>query len=105
MTPTLNPTELLAVNQGRYERGLPPLAVSLFPRTVQAAAQPIPAQPYTPLPNPFAQSVNAAISRSLGAKRYTRPSEPEGEPSTFAEQLRQATERRRKGYKSIKQPT
>jgi hypothetical protein len=98
MTPTLTPTELLAVNQGRYERGLPPLAVSSFPRTVQAAARTIIDQRYTPPPSRFAQDYVNAIAVRLGKKRFTKPSTAEGEPGDFAEALRRATERRRRGY-------
>jgi hypothetical protein len=55
-------------------------------------------QPQPPAqPSSFAQSVNAAITRNLGKRRYSKPSEPAGEPSTFAEQLAAATRKRRRG--------
>jgi hypothetical protein len=97
MTPTLTQTELNAVNQGRFERGLPPLRS--FARGVQAnAALGAVAQDFAPQSSNFAQNVRAAIARQLGHRAYTKPTEPEGEPSTFAEQLAAATRKRRRGY-------
>jgi hypothetical protein len=103
MTPftALNKYELAAVNQARREEGRPLLGSSSW-QTVQATAIPfmqtISDQRYTPPPSLFAQNVSAAIATKLGKRRYTRPSEPEGEPGDFAEQLAAATRKRRRGY-------
>jgi hypothetical protein len=101
----LNKFELSAVNAARREEGRPLLGSSL--QTVRATSIPfvqtVTAQPSSPPPSLFAQSVNAAVTRALGKRRYTRPSEPAGEPSTFAEQLAAATRKRRRGYKPTNQ--
>ena len=54
-----------------------------------------------PAASPFAQAVEAAIAVRLGKKRYTKPSTELGEPSTFAESLVKAVDRRRRGYAAI----
>jgi len=73
-------------------RGIDPFA-SISPRAADTRTVTVPSLPATA--GSFARAVEAAITAKLGAKRYTRPSEAEGEPDSFAEKLRQAVERRR----------
>ena len=101
MTTTLSPIELSAVNQGRVERGLPPLGSS-----VQATAVPflqtITAQDFAPPPGGERKfeisirdvSVIPPAPPGVGTPqpqpptqqpRYTQPSEPP--PSSFAAEV------------------
>jgi hypothetical protein len=77
-------------------RGIDPFACAARSLTVR-----IKPSLSTPQPGSFAQQVVNAIATKLGAKRYTKPTEPEGEPSDFAEALRRATERQRRGYPKV----
>jgi hypothetical protein len=86
----LTAAEQCAVNQSRIEAGKPPLGPRV--RSIQASASALP-EPASP--SGFAQELEAAVATRLGTKRYTKPSEPQGEPHSFAEKLKEAVERRR----------
>jgi hypothetical protein len=97
----LTQSEQAAITKGRVESGKRPIPGYPLPTAYANAPNPfvstITAQNFTPhKASAFAQEVEAAIAVRLGKKRFTKPSTPEGEPSTFAEALKKAVDRRRK---------
>ena len=108
MTPfeDLTQSEQAAITQARVEAGKRPIPGYPLPTAYTNAPNPfvstITAQDFAPpAASTFAQAVEAAIAVRSGKKRYTKPSTELGEPSTFAESLVKAVNRRRRGYAAI----
>jgi hypothetical protein len=102
----LTQSEQAAITQARVEAGKRPIPGYPLPTAYANAPNPfvstITAQDFAPpAASTFAQAVEAAIAVRLGKKRYTKPSTELGEPSTFAESLVKAVNRRRRGYAAI----